>query len=124
MNSRLSRRRMMQAAGVAALAPPLAAPLATAAPAREWPIVEGPDTPKLCLGVQADEAAMRRVKQIGVDHVALGSDFDGALMPEELDGIAALPKLVETFRAAGWDEETVEKLTHRNWLRVLRETWR
>jgi membrane dipeptidase len=62
--------------------------------------------------------------RIGVDHVAFGSDFDGALMPEELDGIASLRKLVETFRAAGWDEEAVEKVTHRNWLRVLRETWR
>jgi len=63
-------------------------------------------------------------RRIGVDHVAFGSDFDGALMPEELDGIASLRKLVETFRAAGWDEEAVEKVTHRNWLRVLRETWR
>ena len=62
--------------------------------------------------------------RIGVDHVAFGSDFDGALMPEELDGIAALPKLVDEFRRAGWDEEAVEKVTHRNWQRVLRETWR
>jgi len=62
--------------------------------------------------------------RIGVDHVAFGSDFDGALMPAELDGIAALPKLVEEFRRAGWDEDAVEKLTHRNWQRVLGETWR
>ena len=61
--------------------------------------------------------------QIGLDHVAFGSDFDGALVPEELDGIAALPNLVDAFREAGWDEEAVEKITHRNWLRVFRETW-
>ena len=62
--------------------------------------------------------------RIGVDHVAFGSDFDGALVPDELDGVAALPKLVEAFRGAGWDEAAVEKVTHRNWLRVLGETWR
>ena len=62
-------------------------------------------------------------ERIGVDHVAFGSDFDGALMPRELDGIAALPKLVAEFRAAGWDEEAVAKLTHGNWQRVLRATW-
>jgi len=61
--------------------------------------------------------------RIGIDHVAFGSDFDGALVSQELDGIAALPKLVEEFRAAGWDEDSVAKLTHGNWQRVLRETW-
>jgi membrane dipeptidase len=63
-------------------------------------------------------------ERIGVDHVAFGSDFDGALMPAELDGIAALPQLVDEFRRAGWDDEAVEKVTHRNWQRVLGETWR
>ena len=62
--------------------------------------------------------------RIGLDHVAFGSDFDGALVPDELDGIAALPNLVDAFRQAGWDEEAVEKITHRNWLRVFRATWR
>ncbi len=63
-------------------------------------------------------------ERIGVDHVAFGSDFDGALMPNELDGIAAFPKLVAEFRAAGWDDDAIAKLTHRNWQRVLRATWR
>lgn len=62
--------------------------------------------------------------RIGVDHVGFGSDFDGALMPDELDGIASLPRLVGEFRAAGWDDDAVAKLTHRNWQRVLGETWR
>src|SRR5690349_21684154 len=48
MPSRFSRRRMMQGAGVAALAQTI--PAGSAAPAaRTWPIEEGPDTPKLCL---------------------------------------------------------------------------
>jgi membrane dipeptidase len=61
--------------------------------------------------------------RIGIDHVAFGSDFDGALVPESLGGIAGLPKLVEALRAGGFDDEGVAKVTHRNWLRVLGDTW-
>ena len=35
-----------------------------------------------------------------------------------------LPKLVDALRAGGYDNEAVAKITHENWLRVLRETWR
>jgi membrane dipeptidase len=61
--------------------------------------------------------------RIGIDHVAFGSDFDGALVSEELGGIAGFPKLVEALRAGGFDGEAVAKVTHRNWLRVLGDTW-
>ena len=61
---------MMQAVGVAAMAP--AATLA-AAPDHSWPIAEGPGTPKICLGSSVrDDAAIRRVKQLGVDYVLMG----------------------------------------------------
>jgi len=62
-------------------------------------------------------------ERMGVDHVAFGSDFDGAVMPEELGGVAGLPKLVAALGAAGYDEEAIAKITHRNWLRVLDATW-
>ena len=62
--------------------------------------------------------------RIGIDHVGFGSDFDGALISAELDGIAGLPKLVAALRHAGYDEAAVDKITSGNWLRVLRETWR
>lgn len=61
--------------------------------------------------------------RIGIDHVAFGSDFDGALVSEELGGIVGLPKLVDALRAGGFDDEAVAKVTHLNWLRVLGETW-
>jgi membrane dipeptidase len=63
------------------------------------------------------------VERMGIDHVAFGSDFDGATVPQELGGVAGLPKLVEELRAAGYDGAALAKLTHGNWLRVLRETW-
>lgn len=47
---RISRRKMMRSAGGAALASSLDT-AAEAAPARSWPILEGPDTPKLALAL-------------------------------------------------------------------------
>jgi membrane dipeptidase len=64
------------------------------------------------------------VKRMGIDHVAFGSDFDGAVVPAELGGVAGLPKLVDALGAAGYDEAALAKITHENWLRVLRATWR
>jgi membrane dipeptidase len=63
------------------------------------------------------------VGRMGIDHVALGSDFDGAVMPEELGGAAGLQKLVAALREAGYDDDAIAKITHENWLRVLRATW-
>lgn len=64
------------------------------------------------------------VERMGIDHVAFGSDFDGAVVPDELGGVAGLPKLVDALRASGHDVEAVAKITHENWLRVLDATWR
>jgi membrane dipeptidase len=63
------------------------------------------------------------VERMGIDHVAFGSDFDGAEVPAELGGAAGLPKLVDALRGAGYDDEAVAKITYGNWLRVLRDTW-
>jgi len=62
-------------------------------------------------------------RRIGVDHVAFGSDFEGATMPADLRGAAGLPRIVALLRAR-YGEEEVAKITHGNWLRVLRATWR
>ena len=62
--------------------------------------------------------------RVGIDHVAFGSDFDGAEIPDELGGIAGLPRLIDALCSAGYDDASLAKITHRNWLRVLGETWR
>lgn len=64
------------------------------------------------------------VDRMGIDHVALGSDFDGATMPAELRDVAGLPKLMAALRAAGYDEASLRKIAYENWLRVLRLTWK
>ncbi|HLJ80298.1 MAG TPA: dipeptidase [Ktedonobacterales bacterium] len=62
--------------------------------------------------------------RIGIEHVALGSDFDGAGMPDDLKDAAHLPNLIAALRERGFDDAALRKVTHENWLRVLRATWR
>ncbi len=61
---------------------------------------------------------------MGIDHVAFGSDFEGAVVPEAIGGVAGYGRVLEALSGRGWDEPALAKLTHENWLRVLRETWR
>ena len=63
------------------------------------------------------------VDRMGIDHVGFGSDFDGCVVSDELGDVSGLPRLVEALRAGGYDDEALAKLTHENWLRVLRATW-
>jgi membrane dipeptidase len=63
------------------------------------------------------------IDKLGVDGVGFGSDFDGAVIPREMESAAGLPKLVEAFQSAGYDESTLRKLCFENWLRVLECTW-
>ncbi len=64
------------------------------------------------------------VDRIGIEHVALGSDFDGTSIPAELGDVAGLPKLTAQLQAAGFDDDALNKLTHANWQRVFRQTWK
>ena len=61
--------------------------------------------------------------RMGVEHVALGSDFDGAVMPQDLRDAAGLPKLLDALRAHGFDEDALKKIAYENWVNVLRQTW-
>lgn len=61
--------------------------------------------------------------RIGVEHVGLGSDFDGAHMPDDLADVTALPSLLQALRDAGFAEPEVRRIAHGNWLRVLEATW-
>lgn len=64
------------------------------------------------------------VKRIGIDRVGFGSDFGVAIAPKRLADASMFPNLVRALRKAGYDDEALRKLTHENWLRVLRKTWK
>lgn len=62
--------------------------------------------------------------RIGIDHVALGSDFNGALIPAEIGDVTGVPGLFNLMMQNGFTEDDVRKIASENWLRVLGETWR
>ncbi len=64
------------------------------------------------------------VKRVGIDCVALGSDFDGATIPEEIGDAAGNQKLIVALRQAGYGEEDLIKMASENWLRILASAWR
>jgi membrane dipeptidase len=80
---------------------------------------EDPDTPLELIAEHARYVADR----IGVDHVALGSDFDGAPIPREVGDVAGMPKVLSALRAAGFTAAEVEAIAWDNWRRVLAEWW-
>ena len=61
--------------------------------------------------------------RMGIDHVAFGSDFDGAVVPAELGGVSGLPRLVDAL-SGRYAPDEVDRITHGNWLRVLDATWK
>lgn len=65
----------------------------------------------------------RMIETAGEDHVGLGSDFDGATVPEVMGDVTGLPRLVDAMRAHGYDEPLIRKLAHENWIAVLERTW-
>jgi membrane dipeptidase len=64
------------------------------------------------------------VKVAGVDHVGLGSDFDGANMPYGMEDATKLPVITEALLKKGYSESDVRKILGENTLRVMAEVER
>ncbi len=78
------------------------------------------DTP---LGVLLDHIE-HLAERMGVDHVALGSDYDGCTPVAAVGDASKVQTLFEGLAGRGWPEDDLRALGHRNWLRVLGATWR
>jgi len=63
------------------------------------------------------------VERMGIDCVALGSDFDGATVPADIADAAGNQNLVAALEAAGYSEVELAKICRENWLRVLAQAW-
>src|SRR5579859_586101 len=62
------------------------------------------------------------VKVGGVDHVGLGSDFDGVdSIPRGMEDVSKLPNLVRELARRGYSVEDLEKILGGNLLRVMRQ---
>ena len=63
------------------------------------------------------------VERAGIDRVGFGSDFDGVPVSREIGDVSGLPRLMSALRDRGYDDQSLRKLAHENWIRVLRKTW-
>jgi membrane dipeptidase len=91
--------------------------------ARAWRQEHGP-MPQPPLGVVADHIEHLR-DVAGVDHVGLGSDFDGiSSTPEGLEDVSTFPALVAELLRRGWSDGDVKRVIGLNVLRVMREAER
>jgi len=62
------------------------------------------------------------VKLVGIDHVGIGSDFDGVqVVPADLKSIADLPNLTAELLRRGYSESEIDKILGGNMLRVMEE---
>jgi membrane dipeptidase len=64
------------------------------------------------------------VKIAGADHVGLGSDFDGAVMPLGMEDVTHIPQITDALLKKGYSESDVRKILGENTLRVLTEVQR
>jgi membrane dipeptidase len=82
---------------------------------------DDPDTPLSLIASHARYVADR----IGVEHVALGSDYDGTTIPAALGDAAGTPRLLDALRTVGgFDERELSLIAWENWRRVLGAWWR
>jgi membrane dipeptidase len=88
---------------------------------REW-MAKIPRPPLKSLIDHIDHIA----KVAGVDHVGLGSDFDGVsgAMPQGIDSAADLPKITQALLDRGYSEKDIKKILGGNLLRVFGEVER
>ncbi|MDO9375042.1 MAG: dipeptidase [Ferruginibacter sp.] len=60
------------------------------------------------------------VKLIGIDHVGIGADFDGAeSFPQQMNDVSNYPLLIDELRKLGYSTEQIKKICHGNFLRVF-----
>jgi membrane dipeptidase len=65
------------------------------------------------------------VKIAGVNHVGLGSDFDGRnFLPEGIDSVADLPKITQSLLDRGYSSEDIKKILGGNLIKLFREVER
>jgi len=64
------------------------------------------------------------VKIAGIDHVGLGSDFDGAVMPLGMEDVTHIPQITDALQKKGYSDADIRKILGENTLRVLSEVHR
>jgi hypothetical protein len=59
------------------------------------------------------------IAELGEDHVGLGSDFDGCVLPDVIGDVTGVPHLFAALADHGFDAPLLHKLARENWLSCL-----
>lgn len=59
------------------------------------------------------------IEHLGEDHVGLGSDFDGCVVPNLIGDVLGVPDLLNALSNHGYDDALLTKLARENWLSCL-----
>ena len=61
------------------------------------------------------------VSLVGIDHVGIGSDFDGIeVTPEGMEDVSMMPKLFDELRSRGYSDEDICKIASGNFFRIMK----
>lgn len=83
-----------------------------------FPEEKRPRVPLSCLLDHIDHA----VEVAGIEHVGLGSDFDGIeVLPDEIEDCSDIPLIVEGLIKRGYDGRAIQKILGENFLRVFHD---
>ena len=111
-----ARAEASEARIAAARASPDSAATARAATLRDSLFAAIPQTPFGVLIDHIDHVA----RVAGIDHVGLGSDFDGvSALPLGMEDVTRLPRIAQALLDRGWSEDDVKKVLGGNMLRVM-----
>jgi membrane dipeptidase len=69
------------------------------------------------------EHAAYVAQRIGIAHVGLGSDFDGATIPAPLGDAAGVPRVLDALTEVGFSPDEIDAIAWQNWRRVLGDWW-
>ncbi|MHA1198817.1 MAG: dipeptidase [Candidatus Heimdallarchaeaceae archaeon] len=63
------------------------------------------------------------VDLVGIDHISFGSDYDGATVPDVVKDVSYFPILVKHLEDNGYSQDDIEKISSKNFLRVISDVW-
>ena len=64
------------------------------------------------------------LEKLGENGVGIGSDFDGALIPNFIGDCSGLQKLIKLMEGNGYNKDLIEKICYKNWIKILSRTFK
>jgi membrane dipeptidase len=61
------------------------------------------------------------IERLGENRVGFGSDFDGALMPNQIKDVVDLSKIRSLMKSHGYNQELMKKICQDNWIKLAQK---